>query len=561
MIKCEKDRKRISNVAEEGEEHSIIWGMFMAVTMNSATFMGKTFQDNQNSIVNTTDLTLKKMFDISSKLVGEQDEISNVDTILWEKHSWKYLSLIGAETIISLQRAKVYVFSDSVLCLGRIHQHPKANEAWKTRIGLITTSQSYRDYDGISGEPTEFEWNIFPGFTTLQLCGKVTDPLSDLGETQENFTGRILCMSMFNDISCGTKENEEECLAHAKVVSIYAKKFGKGQWSFIGPGSEKKWYSMKENSPQGMWDHIAEKMLVEFAESGCPIFRATTPLSRSKLQSKGHGKLSIHFAANQETIETIFRIIDSANQLSLYGAVANMCEECESLHDRSGQLDKVMGQSIVFSEIKTEVPLENDGPACQNFLLQRYEERIERLSQTDRVSNFCMDAGFLSVVEIGQYFMTKDNGEQFYAKACREYTLPRNDGSSQPKKWIQGSTKIGPVLAVTTSCLYGKYGVEIRIWSLSEDNTQSWVRISRGSNKFVIDSNNNDTEVPEDLPEEQALQLKVKDFACRSKAKAKPQRREPADYSRSIIPKNERNWIDIEPGNYSLSLRTRFRRK
>ena len=164
-----------------------------------------------------------------------------------------------------------------------------------------------------------------------------------------------------------------------------------------------------------------------------------------------------------------------------------------------------------------------------------------------------MDAGFISVVEIGQYFMTKDNGEQFYAKACREYTLPRSDGSSQPKGWIQGNTKIGPVLEITTSYLYGKHGIEIRIWSPSEDNTQSRVTISHGPNKFVIDSNNNDTEVPEDQPEEQALQLNVKDFACRSKAKAKPQRREPASYSPSIIPMNERNWIDIERGNYSLS--------
>ena len=114
--------------------------------------------------------------------------------------------------------------------------------------------------------------------------------------------------------------------------------------------------------------------------------------------------------------------------------------------------------------------------------------------------------------------------------------------------------KIGPVLEVTTSCLYGKHGVEIRIWSLCEDSTQSWVRISHGSNKFVIDSNNNDTEIPEDLHEEQASQLKVKDFACRSKAKAKPQRSEPVDYSPSIIPMNDRKWIDIEPGNYSLSL-------
>ena len=380
-----------------------------------------------------------------------------MDTIHWEKHSWKYLSLIGDETIINLQRAKVYVFSDSVLCLGRVHQHPKSNEAWKDRIGWIITDQSYRDYDGTSGEPTELEWNIFPGFTTLQLYGKVTDLLSRLGETPETFTRRILFMSMFNDIFCGTKDNEEECVANAKVVSLYAKKFGTGQWSFIGPGSEKKWYSMEENSPQGIWDHIAEKMLVEFAESGCPIFRATTLLSRCKLKSKGHGKLSIHFAADQETIETVFRIIVSANQLSLYGAVANMCEEYESLHDRSGKLDVVMGQSIVLSEIKTEVPLENNDPEYQNFLLQRYEERIQSLSQTDRVSKFCMDAGFISVVGVGQCFMTKDNGKQFYAKACREYTLPRSDGSSQPKGWILGNTKIGPVQEVTTSYLHGKH--------------------------------------------------------------------------------------------------------
>ena len=248
-----KRQKRMSNVAGEGEEHSITWGMFMAVTMNAATFMGKNFQDNQNSIMNTSDLTLKKMFDISTKLVSEQDEIFNVDTIHWEKHSWKYLSLIGDETIINLRRAKVYVFSDSVLCLGRVHQHPKSNEAWKNRIGRIITDQSYRDCDGISGEPTEFEWNIFPGFDTLQLCGKVTDLLSRLRETPETFTGRILFMSMFNDISCDKKDNEEECLANAKVVSIFAKKFGIGQWSFIGPSSEKKWYSMEEKSPQGIW--------------------------------------------------------------------------------------------------------------------------------------------------------------------------------------------------------------------------------------------------------------------------------------------------------------------
>ena len=130
----------------------------------------------------------------------------------------------------------------------------------------------------------------------------------------------------------------------------------------------------------------------------------------------------------------------------------------------------------------------------------------------------------------------------------------QEDGSRETQK-LDPCWKSRPV-----ACMV-KHGVEIRIWSLSEDNTHSWVRISHGSNKFVMDSNNNDTEVPEDQPEEQALQLNVKDFAYRSKAKAKPQRREPANYLSSIIPMNARNWIDIEPGNHSLSLRTKFRRK
>ena len=112
-------------------------------------------------------------------------------------------------------------------------------------------------------------------------------------------------------------------------------------------------------------------MLVEFAESGCPIFRASTPLSRGQLRSKGHGKLSIHYAADLETVETIFRKFVSANQLSLYGAVAERCEEYESFHDRSGRPDMVMGQSIVLSAIKTEVSLDCDDPTNQDLPLQQ----------------------------------------------------------------------------------------------------------------------------------------------------------------------------------------------
>ena len=117
----------------------------MAMTMNAATFMGKNFQDNQNSIMNSTDLTLKKMFDICAKLVGEQDEIFNVDTIHWEKHSWKHLSLIGDETV-SIFNAQKSTSSQILCCvLEGFNQHPESNEAWKKRIGWIITDKSCRE--------------------------------------------------------------------------------------------------------------------------------------------------------------------------------------------------------------------------------------------------------------------------------------------------------------------------------------------------------------------------------------------------------------------------------
>ena len=156
MIKCAKDKKRSSmNVTVNEEKHSMIWRMFMSVTLESAVFMGKNYLDNWRSITNTKDLTMKQMFDISAKLVSEQDEISGLETIGWENHSWKYLSLIEDERVINLQRTKVYVFSDFVLCLGKIFENPNR------------TMHGKKDWDGSKHlrftetltESTVSQWN------------------------------------------------------------------------------------------------------------------------------------------------------------------------------------------------------------------------------------------------------------------------------------------------------------------------------------------------------------------------------------------------------------------
>ena len=135
---------------------------------------------------------------------------------------------------------------------------------------------------------------------------------------------------------------------------------------------------------------------------------------------------------------------------------------------------------------------------------------------------------------------------------CREYTLPRDEKSTDPKGWIRGNTKIGPVLQVTTSYLQGKYGVEIRIESINKDNSHSLVRISHGLNKLVTDLidkeyDDNEQETSETKTEMFALKTEVFAFASRSKANAKPRRPTSACSSTRIVPIRERIWIDIEP--------------
>ena len=217
------------------------------------------------------------------------------------------------------------------------------------------------------------------------------------------------------------------------LVKTFAKRFGIGQWTFIGPDSEKKWYP-SENSPQGAWDHVAEDMLLKFAESGHPIFRATTPLSRGQLKSKGKGKVSIHFSADTDTVDTIYRIILSVNQLSIYGAVAAICDEYEGHPDSTGEPVILEGQSIVLGEIKAEVPAHDEEPEDAQIILQQYFQQVKSLSPENRLSKFCKEAGFMSVVEVGQYFVTRNASEFLHTVACREYTLPRDDPASETKR-------------------------------------------------------------------------------------------------------------------------------
>ena len=95
------------------------------------------------------------------------------------------MSLTGDEKVISLQRTEVYVFSDSVLCLGKIQENPRADTAWEERLAWFISSLEYRILDGIDGQPMEFELNIFPRFDTLQFGQEIQGLLLRLSDTRK----------------------------------------------------------------------------------------------------------------------------------------------------------------------------------------------------------------------------------------------------------------------------------------------------------------------------------------------------------------------------------------
>ena len=72
---------------------------------------------------------------------------------------------------------------------------------------------------------------------------------------------------------------------------------------------------------------LPEGMMLNFTVSGYPAFRATSGLERGEIRSTRKGKKSIHFNGSDETIEMILRAVISVNQLSIYGAVADVCKE------------------------------------------------------------------------------------------------------------------------------------------------------------------------------------------------------------------------------------------
>ena len=178
-------------------------------------------------------------------------------------------------------------------------------------------------------------------------------------------------------------------------------------------------------------------------------------------------------------------MVISVSPLSLYGAVADMVAElpvgrrAPGKPVASGRLDK--------QEILTQPPLAKwqANEERQGNPLQEYEQRFEKLSEDQKLSRPCSEPG-LRLVEVGQFIcdLPSRRGE-CNQSLCREYTLPRDQKGTRTKGWIQSYVRFGPVSDIKVCNKHGRYSIEVQVQSLFKDQTESWIRIVNGIDKFV----------------------------------------------------------------------------
>ena len=249
-------------------------------------------------------------------------------------------------------------------------------------------------------------------------------------------------MSKFNGIGWTKKGHSEKCTSNSEHVKNYAKRFLRGHWSFQGPIDEEKWYGTHTYKPDGKSDSISTEMVGHFTETGHPVFKGISALSRGILKWKG-GRCTIHFNADSSNTELLFRTIHSANQLSIYGAVSRWCEEfAQWTPNQKESFVEILVAKEKEQLLKNVKPQELNSlvhtPRSENRAsgnrLRECLQRFETLEKEIQFTRVCEDTTFTRRISLEMSYKTipdVDDGFGDRTSACREYTLPREDPKFQ----------------------------------------------------------------------------------------------------------------------------------
>ena len=256
---------------------------------------------------------------------------------------------------------------------------------------------------------------------------------------------------MFNDMDWTRRGKSEQCFSNSEQVKNYAKKFSQVHWTFLGLGSEKKWYGNTSYFLKGKWQATANLVVERFEESGHPVFESVSPLARGILRRTSDTE-TIHFTAEASNTELSCQTVHSANQFGICGAVASWCKNVglkpDEKHPKTVNYNKGVQRKGVTSLVNAP---RNEEPAA-GHILREVQQNFETLeTDVQFTKKKCKEAAFIHEVAVGRFYRTAvdvDDGFGDRTSTCRQYTGLRADSDSSIFAASLRRTRIGPVLQV-----------------------------------------------------------------------------------------------------------------
>ena len=292
--------------------------------------------------------------------------------------------------------------------LGKMHDREDATKRWEEQMSILEMYHTFRELQGIDGEPIDFEWKNFPGAAALDLLLNIQKDLEGKRITPENFTDRIIFMSMFNDIYLDKKGYEDTCNTTSRKIKEYASRFNDGHWAFLGHGEESKWYQGCAINCGGKLDLRASQMVEDFENSRHPVFQGISPLGRGILKRENN-RNTVDFNGEYDNIDLLYRTVHSANQLCIYGAVTKWCgkqsraDSGEAIESRPESARRTPREiQIKQEELKSSDDFPRLPPDSGNRVLQNLEN-VEPMPLMSKIESLRTTAQLYQPVEEGNY--------------------------------------------------------------------------------------------------------------------------------------------------------------
>ena len=219
--------------------------------MKAAVHLGQDDPQNLRTTNNTYFDQIKHFFNISRKLIlNQEQEIHGISTIDWDTIHGQ---AAPCRTTKLSSRHRQKCTSSQIRYFvpgGRIAEYPRSVASWKDKIDWSAQSPEYREMDNVDGEPAAFEWKQFPGHTILKLLQEVQCTMEEKNSVRRIQRSDHLLVSVQRH-RLGPEAKKDSCPEKFSSVAACAARFPTAHWSFLGPGSEEKWFGTLTHTPNG----------------------------------------------------------------------------------------------------------------------------------------------------------------------------------------------------------------------------------------------------------------------------------------------------------------------